>query len=151
MQTFVPLANGFAECARVLDRQRLGQQRVEALQIFNALQSTTHGWRNHPAVTMWRGHEIALCAYGLAMCHEWASRGYTDNLGRNFADRIKQLSGGSLDEVIAKLVYPAWWGDDRIHSSHRAALLCKDRKHYSQFGWQEQPVLNYVWPSQIGY
>ena len=36
MQTFLPYAS-FEESAKVLDRQRLGKQRVECLQIFNAL------------------------------------------------------------------------------------------------------------------
>jgi len=33
MQTFVPYAN-FSESAKVLDRQRLGKQRVETLQVM---------------------------------------------------------------------------------------------------------------------
>ena len=33
MQTFVPCET-YLECARVLDRQRLGKQRVESLQIL---------------------------------------------------------------------------------------------------------------------
>ncbi len=54
MQTFLPYPD-FAESARVLDNKRLGKQRVEVLQILNVLtDSTRKGWRNHPAVAMWR-------------------------------------------------------------------------------------------------
>ena len=37
MQTFVPEATSYAASVRVLDRQRLGKQRVEVLQIVSAL------------------------------------------------------------------------------------------------------------------
>lgn len=48
MQTFLPYPS-FAESARVLDRQRLGKQRVEVLQLLRALTGQTKGWANHPA------------------------------------------------------------------------------------------------------
>ncbi len=31
-------------------------------------------------------------------------------------------------------------------SNHRAALLYKDPEYYSQFGWTEEPALEYHWP-----
>jgi hypothetical protein len=65
VQTFLPLPD-FAESAAVLDRQRLGKQRVEVLQLLGALTGQRPGWVNHPAARMWRGHERALARYGLA-------------------------------------------------------------------------------------
>lgn len=54
MQTFLPYSS-FKDSARVLDRQRLGKQRVENMQIITALLDPDYGWQNHPAVNMWRG------------------------------------------------------------------------------------------------
>ena len=66
MQTFLPFAD-FEKTARLLDTRRLGKQRVKTLQIVRALTRPGHGWRNHPAVRMWRGYEEALGAYGLVI------------------------------------------------------------------------------------
>lgn len=74
MQTFLPYED-YSWSAAVLDRQRLGKQRVEVMQILRALAGETIGWKNHPAVRMWRGSEYALIVYGLAVCHEWVGRG----------------------------------------------------------------------------
>ena len=52
MQTFLPYA-GFADTAQVLDKRRLGKQRVEAIQVLRALTVPGYGWRHHPAATMW--------------------------------------------------------------------------------------------------
>lgn len=70
MQTFLPYAD-FAKSAQVLDYRRLGKQRVECLQILNALTGKSTGWVNHPVVRAWKGHELSLCCYGLRVCTEW--------------------------------------------------------------------------------
>lgn len=67
MQTFLPYAD-FAASAAVLDKPRLGKQRVEALQVLRALTYPTYGWKRHPAVRMWAGFERGVAAYGLAVC-----------------------------------------------------------------------------------
>ena len=85
MQTFLPYPD-YAASAKVLDRQRLGKQRVENLQIIKALLDPTYGWQNHPAVKMWRGHIISLLDYQAAICSEWVGRGYKDTcLDKSFA------------------------------------------------------------------
>lgn len=133
MQTFLPYAD-FAACANVLDRQRLGKQRVECKQIILALTDPAYGWKHHPATKMWRGHVGQLAIYGATMCAEWLSRGYQDSLLRFFCDYIQP------NESL-----PAWMGDDRVHASHRSALLRKLPEHYQQFGWQcDTP--EYYWP-----
>lgn len=93
MQTFLPYPD-FGRSARVLDRRRLGKQRVEVKQILRALRNPSSGWRNHPAVRMWRGHEYSLLSYGVAVCSEWRSRGYRDSLLDEFLDLR-----GRLDEA----------------------------------------------------
>ena len=75
MQTFLPYSS-FIESVRCLDRQRLGKQRVEALQILNALNGKSKGWTDHPATIVWRGYEEALCLYKDLCIQEWMQRGY---------------------------------------------------------------------------
>jgi hypothetical protein len=138
MQTFLPYPN-FRESARVLDRQRLGKQRVESWQILTALSGAGKGWHNHPAVKMWRGHEYALTQYGIAVCDEWIARGYRDTCRQKIADMFFVLRPGDCGD-------PPWLGDPEFHGSHRANLLRKAPEWYSQFGWTEDPTTPYVWP-----
>lgn len=139
MQTFLP-SSDFDYTARVLDRQRLGKQRVETHQILSTLLGLSDGWANHPAVRMWNGYETALLNYGLVICDEWISRGYTDNMKTKlrslFLDNIREFG----------LEQPPWLGDQDFHNSHKAALLAKDPEHYEQFGWDVSPEIEYVWP-----
>lgn len=136
MQTFMP-STSFSESARVLDRMRLGKQRVETWQIIQALTLPTYGWKNHPATKMWQGFVPALACYGLAMCDEWLARGYSDSLRPKFA---------ALADPSAPV--PAWVGDDRVHVSHRSKLLEKLPSWYTQWNWTEEPGLPYFWPSK---
>lgn len=138
MQTFLPYPD-FTRTARVLDRQRLGKQRVETLQILNALTGKSKGWVNHPATRMWRGHEMALFAYGLEICDEWIRRGYEDSCRRKMIDLMHKKIGTS-DSI------PPWLGDPLFHDSHKSKLLQKDFGYYSRFDWQVPTNLDYVWP-----
>lgn len=152
MQTFLP-SRDLLLCAKFLDRQRLGKQRVEALQIANALitERLTYdprgyhlpvkkGWLHHPAVKMWRGHEGFLLAYTSYIMNEWVIRGYDNTKCKEWLCLIAPCVYGET------CVPPPWWHDDRIFSSHRAALLAKNYEWYSQFGWAEEPKLDYFWP-----
>ncbi|MER6981624.1 MSMEG_6728 family protein, partial [Streptomyces carpinensis] len=78
MQTFLPYP-GFTESALVLDRRRLGKQRVEVLQVLRGLTVPGYGWRHHPAVRMWAGYEEALVRYGLDVCRVWRDLGHQDS------------------------------------------------------------------------
>ena len=135
MQTFLP-HDSFSRSAHDLDRQRLGKQRVECLQILRALAGETRGWVNHPAVRMWRGHEQALIQYADAVCSEWLSRGYKDTC------REKIQAYWSTFPMTAAL--PKWLGDDAVHRSHRSNLKRKDPKHYGHY--VEPADLEYLWP-----
>jgi hypothetical protein len=147
MQTFLPYPS-FRESARCLDTKRLGKQRVEAKQILIALGygvgehegNPESRWRHHPAVRMWRGHEFYLADYSLAICAEWASRGYRDTLREQFHMVWTRVGSRQIQEV------PAWIGDSAFHASHRSNLLRKFPDHYSRFGWSEPSDLEYVWP-----
>jgi hypothetical protein len=132
MQTFLPYAD-FRKTVKCLDYRRLGKQRVEAYQILKILNGETNRWVNHPAVLMWRGYENAL---GLYMNHcilEWVNRGYNNNM------RYSKI-------VASDIVLPSWFGDENFHASHRSNLLRKNFEYYSQFGWNETPELEYIWP-----
>ena len=101
MQTFLPVPD-FAETARILDDVRLGKQRVETYQIIRTLDGVTKGWRHHPAVKMWRGHEACLLDYGLSICAEWDGARV-----RRHRPRQARRAPARLDRSSA----PPWLGD----------------------------------------
>lgn len=139
MQTFVPLPD-IRESARTLDRQRLGKQRVEALQIARAI-LYGGGWAHSPAAGMWRGYGAALCSYGMIICEEWIARGYRDTCLPKFVELYQvMLDAGESGR------YPSWWGDESVHISHQSNLVRKDAAHYRQFFPRVDESLPYVWP-----
>ncbi len=81
MQTFLP-SSDFSESALMLDYKRLGKQRVEGMQLLNAMQPDYphKGWLSHPAKKMWEGYETALKLYVNTMILEWKSRGYNNTM-----------------------------------------------------------------------
>ena len=138
MQTFLPYPD-FAQSARCLDRQRLGKQRVECLQLLKALLVPGSGWANHPAAKMWKGYEACLIEYGFAVCDEWTYvRKYKDTVSGKLTDLM-------LDYGFESSKNPPWLGNEAFHASHRSNLLRKDPVHYSKFGWTEPHDLPYVW------
>ena len=145
MQTFLPYSS-FYETAKVLDRQRLGKQRVETMQILKTLLGETEGWSNHPTTLMWEGYEPRLAVYGLYMCSEWRYRGYEDSLFPWFEEQRLSLIRQGVSTVD-----PPWMGDEDFHMSHRMKLLWKMPEHYQPiFGLavpEEEP--EYVWPESM--
>lgn len=140
MQTFVPYGRLFRANGRVLDRQRLGKQRVEGLQIIRTLQGLSYGWTNHPAVKMWDGYEVALGKYTIAICDEWVSRGYRDTC----ADKVRDLLPGIDD--IKEVELPAWLDLPAVTLSHKSNLIRKSPDHYGPI-WPNVPsYLPYKWP-----
>lgn len=133
-----------------LDWRRLGKQRVEAFQCLCALQDPWalnqrrirtgnvdpyRGWVNHPAVKMWRGHTTALKEYYNATIAEWCNRGYNNTMMY-------------APIPVSRILMPEWWGDERVHASHRGRLMDKDAEWYSQFfACDPIPVeVGYYWP-----
>lgn len=142
MQTFLPYSS-FKESAKCLDYRRLGKQRVESYQLLQVLlgETKSNAWRNHPAVRMWRGYELALAYYGYIICTEWINRNYRDSLKSKFRDYIIKLK--SLGHVL-KL--PEWNNDENFHASHRSNLLRKKFDYYIKYNWKENNNLPYIWP-----
>lgn len=133
MQTFLPYPD-FKKSANCLDVVRLGNQRNECYTLLKTLMGLSDNWASHPACTMWINHPGWLAAYGLEICRAYSSRLDT------VADKIKAFG------LTAEPSAPPWYGDDRLHASHRSNLLRKDKIYYLQFGWREKDDLPYFWP-----
>lgn len=144
MQTFLSYSD-FYFSADVLDYRRLGKQRLEGRDCYvvcteDQIEGVTDlqyyyimkRFKNHPIVKMWTGYEECLKLYTNIIIDEWINRGYVNNIRR-------------FDIDNRKLFCPDWLGNEAFHSSHRAALLAKNYDWYSQFGWSEEPKIDYVW------
>lgn len=137
MQTFIPYGSDFTANAKVLDRQRLGKQRVEGLQILRTLTGVGKGWENHPIVKMWRGYEYSLGMYTIAMCDEWISKSYKDTC----RDQIISI----MEAFDMPMVTPLWLEDAEIKISHKSNLIRKMPEHYGLL-WAGVPNdLPYKW------
>lgn len=136
MQTFMPF-DTFYQSIYCLDQKRLGKQRVEAKQILDILLNRTNkkGWRNHPAVKMWKGYEDALKIYYNICLSRWEQLNYKNKMKYESTNLEKQ-----------NCEYPHWMGNKDFHNSHRSNLLRKDFEHYKQFGWELKVNLPYIWP-----
>jgi len=133
MQTFLPYKS-FYHTAQALDNKRLNKQILECYQILKVLSSNDPkaGWRNHPAVKMWKGFEMGLFQYAMVMIEEANKRGIkTENNLRNL-------------EELNERAYKDWgygiplWMDDkkvmaRVTTTHKANLYRKDPLQYFDF------------------
>jgi hypothetical protein len=162
MQTFVPITTSFEDIAKVLDNKRLNKQALEGWQILMTLleldpqgeHRIPRGWVNHPAVRMWRGHEMALYYYIQCMVDEWKRRGYKSTIGdKAKATVMRAVKLGIITDE--NMFNPQWMRYQpqykEIASSHRRALLSKEYEWYSQFGWPEDTgsrpeTYDYIWP-----
>ena len=142
MQTFLPYED-FYKSAEVLDNKRLGKQRVECLQIFNAITKDT-GWRHHPIVNMWRGHEDWLFEYTRVICNVWREKGFQDTVHYKIASEFPEFVKFKPKNK------PVWLGNFYIHRSHKSNLYRKDPLFYDQFS--RTPSVPYTWYShEKGY
>ena len=134
MQTFLPYKS-YRKTMGCLDYRRLGKQRVEARQILRTLVGESRGWRNHPAVLMWRGREPQLRAYLREAIEEWVRRGYRNTMRIPAARRCSWA--------------PPRWLTPRVIRAYRSNLVRKDRKYYGKFRWGVRAGLPYAWPVSI--
>ena len=141
VNTFLPWPD-YQKTATSLDYRRLGKQRVEGLQILRANLGLTKGWTNHPAAVMWRGHEGSLMEYICAICDEWETRGYEDNV----RGQVLQIY---TEHDISSYTYasPWWLGKQQFHRSHKSNLKRKDPDYY-RFNVPDD--LPYRWPTPEG-
>lgn len=149
MQTFLPYAD-FERSAQALDQKRLGKQRVEVIQVVRGLTRPGYGWRHHPAVLMWKGHEEALGRYGLTICEVWTERGFRDTCAATIVADLREAGVTALRsqaDLAAAGALPAWLGDEEFHRSHRSALVRKDPAFYAPLFPGVPDDLPYVWPT----
>ena len=144
MQTFLPYSN-FEKCAYVLDRKRLGKQRVECLQILQTIFDNRKSWANHPAVNMWRGHEFYLFAYMKKICERWISYGYKDSCLKKAKELVTKNRAKYLS---SSKNYPSWLCGEKIFESHKSNLLRKNPEHYSKFFGDISSSIPYFWPCE---
>ena len=133
MQTFLPHST-YVKCAQALDNKRLNKQILEGYQILNVNSgmSKTGGWKNHPAVLMWRNHEGSLLEYINNMIAEAKIRGInTDGNEKNIESLIKKV-GNSWNYNP-----PSWMYDNvklmRVITTHRFNLFRKDPLYYARY------------------
>ena len=127
MQVFLP--HGLTRYSmRCLDNKRLGKQRVECLQILNALQGKSKGWRHHPATLMFYGAEEALRIMGDWAIAEWVKRGYKNNM-----EPFSNYPTLRWESVPSEY-WPEWYSNEelriKVKESHRLNLLRKDFDYY---------------------
>ncbi|WP_329257473.1 MSMEG_6728 family protein [Streptomyces pseudovenezuelae] len=150
MQTFLPHPD-FHRTALLLDRRRLGKQRVEALQVLRGLTVPGYGWRRHPAVRMWAGYEEALVRYGLEICRVWRGLGHQDSCAASLVAGLADSHPGSSvrdqPALAAAGELPPWLRDEAFHESHRSALVRKDPEVYGELFPGVPDDLPYVWPA----
>lgn len=133
MQTFLPYKN-FYKSLDCLDNKRLGCQRKEAFQILNVLSGKSDGWKNHPAVKMWRGYEGALKFYYNTSLLVWKQRGY------------QNIKLQPIDVCANEIEAPLWIGNEDFHNSHRCNLIRKKPEHYIPIFGNLNPSTPYYWP-----
>lgn len=146
VQTFLPFSS-FAHSVEVLDYKRLGKQRTECLQLFNALM-TQSGWSNHPVAKMWRGYESALALYMSFVIWEWEDRGYQNNMITPYT-RDRQVNPAfkyaELLLPFEQIEAPPWLGRQDFHAAMRGNLIRKDEEHYRMY-FDGDPELKYIYP-----
>ena len=141
MQTFLPLffiydedktllenlQDYFAEVASIMDRQRTGKQRVEAMQLLDVLlaRKPLSSWKNHPATKMWSPWPEALKLYHNMFIKEWIRRGYKNTM------RLEKIDEKKLEEQGI----PQFLTNKHFIERMQANLLHKDIEFYGEYGW----------------
>lgn len=119
MQTFL-VSYDLRKNATFLDNGRLFKQLLEGTQILRGLTQNKAGWKNHPALVSWKGHERGLFNYIEAIWEECKTRGIAEK-SQLYPEACLMIK----DWPNTGELFPAWWGREDILSSHRSRLLCK--------------------------
>ena len=133
MQTFLPYKD-FSKSAKALDNKRLNKQVLECYQILKVLHNPDPhaGWRNHPAVKMWRGYEGSLHKYTLDMISEARNRGIKTDTNEANISAIALVQSSNWNDSL-----PKWFNDKtiiaKVTTTHKANLYRKDPEYYYDF------------------
>ncbi|SPN79643.1 Hypothetical protein BRZCDTV_450 [Brazilian cedratvirus IHUMI] len=151
MQTFLPLffvydesktllqnlQDYFAQVASIMDRQRAGKQRVEAMQLLDVLlaRKPLSSWKNHPATKMWTPWTEALKLYHNMFIQEWIGRGYKNTM------KLEKIDENKIEEQGL----PQFLTNKHFIERMQANLLHKDAEFYGEYDWQVAPATCYYW------
>lgn len=138
MKTYLPYPD-VNKSAEVLDDRRLNRQRSDVVAILKKLDEAPASEEDHPAVKMWRGNELFLIKYGMAVCIEYQSRGNQGMTLEKIMEFQDQFDSSSSEP-------PEWWGNEKFHTSHKSYLLRSLPSHYRNFWPSITDELPLIWP-----
>lgn len=152
MITLLPYAD-FVKSARCLDNAHLILQIKdvnEILDLLNGELQDSDPRFSHKSVQMWRGHEFQLAEYGITLCTELKLRDvpevFIKDLGM-YQRRIEWQQQMVTSGTNYTVDMPYWFGDSKIHLSHRSYLMRYDVDHYGLYFNTDTPLdLPIVWP-----
>jgi hypothetical protein len=149
MNTFLPYED-FTQCAKSIDSNRLNSQYNEALVIIKSL---THvypikertgfsGFENHTVGKFWKGYELALAEFMLAITEEILTRPFAKSNAaeslllrkarrQRTRDLVEFMEDNGWDNSRPPLI-----GDPDFHSAFRSFLLYKDVQHTTFKNWK---------------
>jgi len=130
----------FRKIAKCLDNKRLNKQITESRQVYTQNKFGFGGQGNPAPYRMWEGYDDALSLYIIEMYKEWQIRFINGSRGGKINHAAGEYILNTVD-LSGEIEMPRWINDERIFSSYRSALLYKDFKWYSQFGWSEVPTI----------
>lgn len=168
MMTFLPYPD-FRKSAQTLDKRRCFAQVREAKQILNVLEGKSKGYKNHPAVLMWKGFEKELKHYYnifLNECleiHKIKTNYWYEDCYYSYGVRTEAVIVNNNHDVIHEpLNYfvdneipswernkPFWLGQEPFHRAMRARLIEKDPEFYGPKFLDQDRGYNggkYWWP-----
>lgn len=165
VNTFLPFPH-VRNSLKALDNRRVQKQAVEAYQIYLILINEdveditsvkSKGFRNHPAVRMWRGYIMALRYYICEAVEETSTRLTKAGVPyktTKMRENIRLHGIALTDEEQKSIIYPHWWGNPWVHASHQYKLYHKNPVHYVSFEDNAklygQYYQDYLWPSENG-
>lgn len=140
----------FEDVAKALDTKRLVKQLLEGRQILQTLSGESAGWRNHPAVKMFIGHEGVLYLYLTAIRDEMKSRGYKWENNWEVIERVHTQYFPNQERAIL----PEWMDGeefDRVVITHRGRLYAKAPELYPQYELEYNIHRDYVCCDKCNY
>jgi hypothetical protein len=98
---------------------------------------------------MWRCYDMGLYAYLVAIYKECVARGIKADKNWDAIQKMHESNWDRGDNVVM----PTWWGDERVHESHRNNLYVKDPEYYAEFSSARRVTCcdkcNYLWPTHL--
>lgn len=101
------------------------------IQMNSALRLVEQHYPKSQVSVFWWNHSYFACDFGLRVILELQDR----NKGFSEAfDRIHEVQLRCQDTGP-----PIWWGDMKIHNSHKSLLLYSNFTYYKEYHWKVQP------------